>query len=132
MITVRFSKLRIILMQKAGGIIGLVAGIFGVIAAGLTLLVGGIGSAANAHDASTIVGLGWGGVLFSFLVIILGAVAMGAKSKTPGALLTLSAIFGAVLGGTLVAIFMLLAFVGGILAMIGTKGENKLNEVAPT
>ena len=119
-------------MQNAGGIIGLVAGIFGIFAAGLTLLVGGIGAATNAKDASTVVGLGWGGVLFSFLVIILGAVAMSAKSKTPGALLTLSSILGAVLGGTFVAIFMLLAFVGGILAMMGTKKLDKLSNEEAT
>ena len=110
-------------MQKAGGICGLIAGIFGVFAAGFTLLVGGVGSAAGAEGATTIIGLGWGGVLFSFLCIILGAVALSARSKIPGALLSLSAIAGAVLGGTLVAIFMVLGLVGGILAMIGTKKQ---------
>jgi hypothetical protein len=108
-------------MQKAGGIIALIAGIFGVFAAALTLMVGGLGAAFKADQAETVVGLGWGGVLFSFLVIILGAVAMGAKSKSPGALLILASIAGAILGGTLVAIFMVLAFVGGLLAMVGTK-----------
>lgn len=108
-------------MQKAGGIIGLVAGIFGVFAAFVTLFFGGVAKAVEADGANTVVGLGWGGVLFSFLVIVLGAVAMGAKSKTPGALLMISALAGAVLGGTLVAIFMVLAFIGGLLATIGTK-----------
>jgi hypothetical protein len=37
-------------MQKAGGIIGLVAGIFGFIAAVVTLFVGGIGGAFNAEE----------------------------------------------------------------------------------
>ncbi|MGV1940165.1 hypothetical protein ACQZ5D_06800 [Agrobacterium sp. 22-211-1] len=46
---------------------------------------------------------------------------MGATSKTPGGLLIVSAILGAVLGGTLVAIFMALAFIGGILAVFGAK-----------
>jgi hypothetical protein len=59
--------------------------------------------------------------LFSFLCIVLGAVALGAKGRIPGALLALSAIAGAFLGGTLVAVCMALAFIGGILAMIGTK-----------
>ena len=106
-------------MRKAGGIIGLIAGIFGIFAAGITLMVGGIGSAVKADSAQMVVGLGWGGVGFSFLVIVLGAVAMGANSRLPGMLLILASIFGAVLGGTLVAIFMLLAFVGGVLATIG-------------
>ena len=42
---------------KAGGIIGIVAGIFGVIAAVITLSVGGIGSAFEAEGAKTIVTL---------------------------------------------------------------------------
>ncbi|GAB9242114.1 hypothetical protein [Bradyrhizobium diazoefficiens] len=105
-------------MRKAGGIIALVAGIFGVLAAGFTLLVGGVGSAFKADNAQMVVGLGWGGVVFSFIVIVLGAVAMGSNSRIPGMLLVIASIAGAILGGTFVAIFMLLAFVGGVLAAI--------------
>lgn len=108
-------------MQKAGGIVALVAGIFGVMAAFFTLMVGGMASAFEAEGASTVVGLGWGGVLFSFLTIILGAVAISAKTRTPGALLIISSVLGAVLGGTFVALFMVLAFIGGLLATIGVK-----------
>jgi len=108
-------------MQKSGGIIGLVAGIFAVLAAIFTLFIGGVAAGFEAEGASTVVGLGWGGVLFSFLTIVLGAVAMGAKSKVPGALLMVCSIAGAILGGTFVAVFMVLAFIGGLLATIGTK-----------
>ena len=48
---------------------------------------------------------------------------LGAKSKLPGALLMVCAVAGAVLGGTLVAVFMVLAFIGGLLATIGTKKQ---------
>ncbi len=106
-------------MRKAGGIIALIAGIFGILAAGFTLLAGGVGSAVKADNAQLVVGLGWGGVAFSFIVIILGAVAMGSNSRIPGMLLVIASIAGAILGGTFVAIFMLLAFVGGVLAVIG-------------
>jgi hypothetical protein len=108
-------------MQKAGGIIALVAGIFGVMAALFTLLVGGMAGAFEAEGASTVIGLGWGGVLFSFATIVLGAVAMSAKSRIPGALLIISSVCGAILGGTFVALFMVLAFIGGVLATIGVK-----------
>jgi hypothetical protein len=108
-------------MQKAGGIVALIAGIFGVFAAIVTLLFGGIAKAVESEGANTVVGLGWGGLLFSFLVIVLGAIAMGAKSKLPGALLMVSSVAGVILGGTLVALFMVLAFIGGLLAIIGTK-----------
>ena len=109
-------------MQKAGGIVSLIAGIFGVLAACATLTVGGIGSAFEAEGADTVTGLGWGGVLFSFIIIALGAVALSAKSRKPGILLIIAAILGAFLGGTLVAIFMALALVWGILATIGVRG----------
>ena len=114
-------------MRKAGGIIALIAGIFGVFAAGFTLFTGGVGAAFDAEGAGTVVALGWGGLVFAFLTIVLGAVAMGAKGRTPGALLIVCAIAGAILGGTLVAIFMGLAAVGGLLAVIPPK-QAKLSQ----
>lgn len=110
-------------MQKAGGIIALIAGIFGTFAAGATLFLGGLGGAVGAEGADTVSNLGWGGVLFSFLTITFGAVAMGAQSKKPGILIIVSSILGAILGGTLVAIFMVLAFIGGVLALFGLPKE---------
>jgi len=108
-------------MKKAGGIIALIAGIFGVVAALVTLMVGGAGSALEAKDAQLVVNLGWGGIAFSFLTIVLGAICMNATTRWPGVLLILCAVAGAVLGGTLVAIFMVLALVGGILALFGKR-----------
>ncbi|MFD1790906.1 hypothetical protein ACFSE0_04575 [Ochrobactrum teleogrylli] len=110
-------------MQKAGGIIALVAGIFGVFAAIFTLAVGGMGAGLEAEGASTIIGLGWGGVAFSFLTIILGAVALGARGRLPGILLMICAVAGAVLGGTIVAVFMVLAFIGGLIATLGSRKQ---------
>ncbi|NKB83734.1 hypothetical protein HED51_11265 [Ochrobactrum grignonense] len=109
-------------MQKAGGIIALVAGIFGVFAAIFTLAVGGMGAGLEAEGASTVIGLGWGGVAFSFLTIILGAVALGAKGRLPGILLMICAVAGAILGGTIVAVFMILAFIG-LIAAFGSKNS---------
>jgi hypothetical protein len=106
-------------VRKAGGIIALIAGIFGILAAGITLMVGGVGSAFKADNAHLVVGLGWGGVGFSFLVIVLGALSVTSSSRIPGLLLILASIMGAVLGGTLVALFMVLALVGGVLATLG-------------
>ena len=112
-------------MQRAGGIVALVAGIFGTIAAVVTLFMGGLGSAFDARGADTVIGLGWGGVVFSFLTIVLGAVAMGARGRIPGILLMMCAFAGAILGGTLVAVCMALAFVGGLLATISVKSRSQ-------
>ncbi len=118
-------------MKKAGGIIGLVAGIFGVIAAVVTLFFGGVAGAMEAEEAGTVVGLGWGGLAFSFLTIVLGAVALGARSMVPGILLMVCAVAGAILGGTIVAVVMVLALIGGILATLGARSEaKKLAEAA--
>jgi len=106
-------------MKKAGGIIALIAGIFGIIAAIATMFIGGVGAAFGGEGAETVIGLGWGGILFSFLTIIFGAIAMNAKSKVPGISLIICAIAGSILGGTFVAIFMVLALIGGILTVIG-------------
>lgn len=112
-------------MKKSGGIIALIAGIFGFFAAIATLFVGGVGGAVGAEDANTVVGLGWGGVFFSFVVIVLGSIAIGAETKKPGIFLIASSILGAILGGTMVAITMALAIVGGIIATIGVKNPVK-------
>ena len=125
-------------MNKAGGIIAMVAGVFSVIAAFVTLTVGGSGSAFKADNADTVVALGWGGVVFSFLVIVLGAVAFF-KPKSAGLGLIVCSIAGAILGGTIVAIFMVLSLVGGILCMAGSKRKagdtatlDRISPVDPT
>lgn len=94
------------------------------------MLIGGVGSAVNAENANTVIGFGWGGVLISFTTIVLGAIALGTKSRVPGILIVISSVAGAILGGTIVAIFMVLSIIGGILCIIG-GGKKKL-PVAPT
>lgn len=107
-------------MKKAGGIIGLISGIFGIIAGFVTLFMGGLGGAFNASGSEAVVGLGWGGIAFSFLVIIFGAVSISAKTRTAPTLLVLSSIAGMILGGTLVAIVLSLGLLGGLLALFGS------------
>lgn len=108
-------------MRKAGGIIGIVAGVLALFAAGITLLLGGAGTVVDADGAGTVILLGWGGVVFSFLVIVLGAVMIGSSTSRVAVLMMLCALFGVLFGGTLVAVFMVLAFVGGVLALFEKK-----------
>lgn len=114
-------------MKNAGGIIGIIAGVFGVCAALMTLLFGGVGAAFNADGAQTVVGLGWGGVFFSFLAIVCGAIVFS-RPRGAGIGLVIVSILGAILGGTLVAIFMGLALIGGVLAIIGGTGRRSRPE----
>ncbi len=109
-------------MIKAGGILAIIAGILGLLAGFVTLFLGGLGSAFSANGSGAVVSFGWGGILFSLLVVIYGAIAL-AKPKIGATGLILSALGGIVLGGTLVAILMVLALVGGIMAAVGKPKE---------
>ena len=111
-------------MKKAGGIIALIAGVFGVFAALFTLFFGGLGSAFEAEGADTVVGLGWGGLVFSFITIILGAIALNVERKITGVLIIACSIGGAFLGGTFVAVCMGLAVIGGILILVAPKNQS--------
>ena len=68
------------------------------------MLFGELGRALEAEGAGTVIGLGWGGLLFSFLTIVLGAVALGVERKAVCILVIFSSLTGAILGGTIVAI----------------------------
>jgi hypothetical protein len=118
-------------MKIAAGILGILGGIFGSIAAFATLFLGGVGGAFGAEGASTVVGLGWGGLLFSIISIVFGALAFG-KLRVAGYGLVISSILGGILGGTLVAICMIFPLVGGILALVGSRmeksSESKVSE----
>lgn len=114
-------------MKKAGGIVALIAGIFAVLAAGVTLFFGAIVSPFEAEGAITVLNLGWGGLLFSFITIAMGAITINAKTKIPIIILIPSTIAGAILGGTLVAIFMGLALIGGIIAIFDSPSNKPVN-----
>lgn len=105
-------------MAKAGGIIAIVAGVLGIFAALVTLSLGGVGDALGAERADTATGMGIAGLLLSFLVIIFGAVAIS-NPMGGGWCLFFTSIAGIIYGGTIVGIFMILALIGGILALAG-------------
>lgn len=107
-------------MNKAGGIIGLIAGILGVGAALFTLLMGGAGAAFDAVGHDRIIAYGWWGIASAFLVIVFGSVAIFKGAIGAFGLLTFSLI-GAVLGGTAVALVLALGFLGGVIAAVGEK-----------
>ena len=108
-------------MAKTGGILGLIAGIFGVLGAIVTLVVGGGGSMFQAEGAGEIVALGWAGLICSGIVIVLGAVGLGSSSRWPGILMIISSLAGAIYGGTVVAIAMVLSLIGGLLSALGSR-----------
>lgn len=104
-------------MKKAGGILAIIAGLLGLLAGFATLFLGGLGSAFSASGAEAVVSFGWGGIVFSLLVLIYGAIAFS-KPRAGALGIVLSAVAGIVLGGTLVAILMALALVAGIMCSL--------------
>lgn len=112
-------------MIKTGGILAIIAGVLGLLAGFVTLFLGGLGSAFSASGFGDVVSLGWGGILFSLLVVIYGSIAIS-KPKPGATGIILSAILGIALGGSLVAILMILALIGGIMAAIGKPKEAAL------
>ena len=112
-------------MIKTGGILAIIAGLLGLLAGFVTLFLGGLGSVFSASGAGDVVSFGWGGILFSLLVVIYGGIAIS-KPKPGATGIILSAILGMALGGTLVAILMTLALVGGIMAALGNPKEAPL------
>jgi hypothetical protein len=107
-------------MIKAGGILAIIAGLLGLLAGVVTLFMGGLGAAFATGGASMVVGMGWGGILFSLLVVVYGAISF-ATPRAGATGLALSAIAGMVLGGTLVAVLMVLAFIASVMVWLGRK-----------
>ena len=110
-------------MKKTGAILGIIGGVFGFFGAIATLFFGGMASNFGASGASGVIGLGWGGLVFSVLAVVFGAQSISARTKRPAMLLTASSALGAVLGGLLVAGSLALSLLGGILAWIGTPRD---------
>lgn len=111
-------------MDKAGSIIAIVAGVLGLLGGFVTLFIGGLGGAFAARDAGTLIGLGWGGIAAALLVIVAGAISLS-RPRGGGMAVVFVGVVGIVHGGTLVAICLLLALIGGSLAVLApaTAGD---------
>lgn len=113
-------------MNKTAAVLGIISGLLGIIAALFTVIFGGAASAMGAQNAETMINLGWGGVAFSFLAIVFGALVFS-KPGVGGWGLILVSLFGAVLGGTFVAACMTLALLGGLIAVVSARSKPRAN-----
>ena len=117
-------------MDKAGGIIALIAGVLGIVAGFFTLFVGGIGSAFEAKEADSILNLAWVGIAAAMLVVIGGGVSL-ARPRGGGMVAVFAAVVGIVYGGSLVAICLALGLIGGSLAVLAPSKTGELEEAEP-
>ena len=117
-------------MDKAGGIIALIAGVLGIVAVFFTLFVGGIGSAFDAREADSILNLAWGGIAAAMLVVIGGGVSL-ARPRGGGMAVVFVSVVGIVYGGSLVAICLALALIGGSLAVLAPPKTGESDAIEP-
>lgn len=111
-------------MKIASLILGIIGGLAGICGALFALGVGGVSSAFEMKEASTVVGLGLSAIPLSILGIVGGALVM-AKPKPAGIMMLIAGIGGiiAIFAGYIVAGPLLI--IGGILALISSGKEKK-------
>jgi hypothetical protein len=114
-------------MIKFSSIFGIVAGALSIFAAMFTILFGGVASMVGADSSRLVTNLGVGGIFFSILAIVFSAM-LPNKPKGAGWLLIATSVLGAVLGGTLVAVFMVMTLICGVLSVIASRGLPKISE----
>ena len=68
-------------MRTGAIVIGIIAGLAGLVSAVLALMVGGVGAAFEAEGASQVIGLGWSALGLSLLLGLIGAALWIAKPQ---------------------------------------------------
>jgi hypothetical protein len=116
-------------MRTAALVLGIVGGVFGILAGLLAMLVGGIGSAFDAEGSGMVAGLGFAAIMLGVLGIIGGALA----NRRPGASAILQGAAGT-LGFVAISLFWTIAgvllIVGGVISAISWK-QAPINSVEP-
>jgi hypothetical protein len=106
-------------MQRTGGIIALVAGVFAFFASICTFVAGFAPALLDAESAAFRT---WDAALYGFvcavLVIVWSALMMNRTERLPSVLVLITSVIGAIVGGPIVAICMVLAFIGGLVGVL--------------
>jgi len=110
-------------MKKAGSILTLLGSIFGMLAAIFTLFFGGVGAALGGEGAAGIMAMGLFGILLSITLFVLSILSFSCKDdKIPIVMLILS-VANIIVGGTFVAVCMVINVVGAILLVVAIRKE---------
>ncbi len=107
-------------MRTASLVLGITGGVFGIIAALLALMLGGIGSAFDAAGAGSIVGRSFFAVFIGVIAIVGGALAIR-YPKVSAILQLITGVVGLVLIGWFWIFSVILLLVGALLAFLGRK-----------
>jgi hypothetical protein len=107
-------------MRTASLVLGITGGVFGIIAALLTLLLGGLGSAFEAAEAGSIVARSFFAVFVGVVAIVGGALALR-YPKASAILQLITGVVGLILIGLFWIFSVFLLLVGALLAFLGRK-----------
>jgi len=107
-------------LRMAGGTISVIGGIYVAVLGFLATFIGGLG----------LFGGGWAGgispvaaFICGLLLIFLGALSINARGPFPGIMTIICAIIGAVVGGLLITLFMIIPLLGGAMAAVAAQRE---------
>jgi hypothetical protein len=102
---------------RCSGIVIVVAGVLGLLAACSTILFGGLLGATRVLDeGALVVYRGWSGIALSLLTVVLAFLSFYRPSRVLYAGVAIAAAIGALLGGHLVALFLVPASLAGFVA----------------
>jgi hypothetical protein len=107
-------------MRTGAIVLGIVAGLAGLVSAVLALMVGGIGAAVEAEGASQVIGLGWSALGFSLLGLF-GAAMSIAKPRLAALVMAVAGIAVAISISLFAVIATPLFLVGALLAFLGRR-----------
>ena len=107
-------------MRTGAIVLGIVAGLAGLVSAVLALIVGGVGAAVEAEGASQVIGLGWSALGFSLLGLF-GAAMSIAKPRLAALVMAVAGIAVAISISLFAVIATPLFLVGALLAFLGRR-----------
>jgi hypothetical protein len=107
-------------MRTGALVLGIIAGLAGLLSAVLALMVGGVGAAFEAEGASQIIGLGWSALGFSLLGLF-GAAMSIAKPRLAALVMAVAGIAVMISISLFAVIATPLFLVGALLAFLGRR-----------
>ncbi|HSH82192.1 MAG TPA: hypothetical protein VLA19_27000 [Herpetosiphonaceae bacterium] len=110
-------------LRMAGGTIAVIGGIYTTVWAFIVVFVGGTGLFGGGWASS---GLAPAVSLISgILLIFLGALAISARNPFPGVMVIITAVIGAITGGLLLTLFMILPVIGGAMSAVAAGRQSR-------
>ena len=109
-------------------VLGLIGGIFGVIAGFIALMFGGVDAAFSESGTSEIVGLGWAAILLSILGIV-GSVVVKSKAKLGGIFLLIAAVGGTISISMFYILPGILLLIAGLMGIFRKDKQNQTTSV---